>query len=73
MGRAHCLVSPELRGKLYDAAARGGPIFILDDEPFGDGTHHLHVVSDLLGHGYQGCQSVVVEGDEFRFVKDCDV
>jgi hypothetical protein len=73
MGRAHCLVSRELRSRLFDEAALRGTLFVLDDKPFGDGTHLLHIVSDTLGPGYQGCQDIIVEGDDIRFKNDVDV
>jgi hypothetical protein len=74
MGRAHCLVSPELRARLYDEAALKGSLFVLDDKPFGDGTHLLHVVSDRLPRpGYNGSMDIVIEGGMLRFKKDADV
>src|SRR5260370_25429446 len=71
MGRAHCLVTPDLHSRIYAEAALRRKLFVLDDKPFDDGTHRLEIVSDLLGVGYQGQQEIIVEGDEIRFKQSC--
>ena len=71
MGSAHILITKEVYNivvnKYYDV------VNILEHSLFGEGVMILKVESDLLGDGYQGQQTVIIENDSIRFKKDCDV
>jgi hypothetical protein len=73
-GSAHCLVSAELCEWLYAQPVVSTGVVIRSDVQFdGEGTRILRVISNKLQPGYQGMQSLVVEGGEVRFAKDVDV
>lgn len=75
MGRAHSLVAPCLRQKLYDIAVGGKQgFYILYDNVHGEGLHFLEIISDRLPPGYWGSQDVILEDDgTVRFKRDADV
>ena len=71
MGSAHILITKEVYNiivnKYYDV------VNILEHSLFGEGVMILKVESNLLDEGYQGQQTVIIENDNIRFKKDCDV
>lgn len=70
MGTAHVLVNADLRMALYDHPAKHG-IQVIGDTPWDNyGLRLLRVLSDKLSPGENGMQSVVVEEEKYRFVRD---
>ena len=53
MGRATCIVTSELRARLYDLVARSGPrdIWILYDKPWGCEGRLIELDPPTIAHG----------------------
>lgn len=70
MGRAHCIVDPNLRAKLYDHGALHDMIVVNDSPWDNQGKRLVQVMSGALPPGYHGQQAIIADDDGFRFKPD---
>ncbi len=74
MGAARVVTTPALAARLA-CAPFAGLLTILDDRCGGDGLRLLTVASPLLDPDCEGCQEIVIDGDNLRFkpARDHDI